>query len=278
MSNLAEEIRAELTEAAAKDELDLPTLPEVALRIRDTAEDPDVSVMQLAAVIAGDPALSAQVIRVSNSPAFRGAASIDDINMAVGRMGVPYTANLATGLAMKHMFQATSDMVDTKMRQIWSHATDVAGIASVLASSLTKLPPDQAALAALTHSIGALPVLAFAEEHDDLIADEETLDRVIEQVQGPLGTMILEHWHFPRELSVVPSQFADFHRKAESVDYTDIVQVAMLQSVVDTDHPLTKLDWANVSAFDRLGLSAAQAHETLSELADLFAMSKEMFG
>ncbi len=278
MSNLAEEIRAELTEAAAKDELDLPTLPEVALRIRDTAEDPDVSVMELAAVIAGDPALSAQVIRVSNSPAFRGAASIEDINMAVSRMGVPYTANLATGLAMKHMFQATSDMVDTKMRQIWSHATDVAGIASVLASSLTKLPPDQAALAGLTHSIGALPVLAFAEEHDELITDEATLDRVIEQVQGPLGTMILEHWHFPRELSIVPSQFSDWHRAAQSVDYTDIVQVAMLQSVVDTDHHLTKLDWSTVCAFERLGLSGAQAHETLSELADLFAMSKEMFG
>ena len=278
MSNLAEEIRDELTQAAADDELELPTLPEVALKIRDAAEDPDVSVSTLAEVISEDPVLAAQVVKGANSPMFRRSQAIEDITMAVGRMGVEYAANLATGLAMQHMFQATSEVVDAKLRSIWKHATDVAAIASVLATSLTSLRADQAALAGLTHSIGALPVLAFAEEHDDLIQDEQTLDRVIAQVQAPLGTMILQHWHFPEELVQVPAQLHDFGRDAPAADYIDITQVACLQAVAGTNGPLTELDWSTVTAFPRLGLNAEQARETLTELAELFQMSKDVFG
>ncbi len=278
MADLAEEIRVEITQAAENDELDLPTLPEVAMKIRETAEHPDVSVAMLAEVIAQDPSLAAQIIKVANSALFKGIQSTEDITMAVGRMGVDYAANLATGLAMRHMFQATSELIDRKMRDTWNHAKDVAGVANVLASSLTKLAPDQASLAGLTHSIGALPVLSWAEENDHLLSDEATLDRVIEQVQAPLGTMILQHWNFTDDLVRVPTEMGRYDREVETIDYVDLVQVANLQCVVGTDHPLTQLDWSKVTAFPRLGLSAEQAHETLSELSELFQMSKEVFG
>ncbi len=278
MADLAEDIQEELTAAAKRDELELPTLPEVALNIRHTAEDPDVSVAMLAEVISQDPTLSVQIVKIANSAMFRSANPIEDISTAVGRMGVDYTANIATGLAMKHMFQATSEMIDDKMRQIWNHAKDVAAIANVLAKSLTKLAPDQAALAGLTHSIGALPVLSWAEENDHLIEDEQTLERVIDKVQGPLGCMILQHWHFPDELTSVPLHINEFDRTPEAADYVDLVQIANLQSVVGTDHPLTTKDWATVTAFPRLGLNPDQAHQTLSEFNEVIQMTKDLFG
>ena len=37
-------------------------------------------------------------------------------------------------------------------------------------------------------------------------------------------------------------------------DYVDVVTVANLQSLIGTDHPLTKVDWSNVPAFAKLGL------------------------
>ena len=43
MADLAETIQHEVTDAVVNDELELPTLPEVALRIRDAAEDENVS-------------------------------------------------------------------------------------------------------------------------------------------------------------------------------------------------------------------------------------------
>lgn len=277
MSNLALTIEKELSAAADKDELELPTLPEVALRIRETAADRDVSVAKLAKVISADPALSAQLIRIANSPTFRAVRPIEDLPTAIGRMGVVYAANLATGLAMKHMFQATSELIDRKLREIWSHATDVAAVAGVLASSFTDLAPDQATLGGLTHSIGALPILSWAEEHDDLIPDEETLDRVIASAQGSIGTMILTRWNFPPELACIPSLFRTWDREIPDIDFVDVVQISELQVVVGTDHPLNELDWSQVSGFARMGFDPDSARETLDSFRDAFQMARELY-
>jgi len=59
MSKLAQIIERQVTNAVAADELDLPTLPEVALRIRDAAESENVSASSLQRVIAEDPGLGA---------------------------------------------------------------------------------------------------------------------------------------------------------------------------------------------------------------------------
>ena len=65
---LAESIKSDILKALQQDKLELPVLPEMALRIRDTAEDADVTVAQLAKVIGDDPALAARVVLVANSP------------------------------------------------------------------------------------------------------------------------------------------------------------------------------------------------------------------
>ncbi|MFP3443028.1 HDOD domain-containing protein, partial [Pantoea sp. SIMBA_133] len=76
----------------------------------------DSSIADLVKVISNDTALSARIIRVTNSPLFRGSRAIENLNMAVSRLGMAYTSNLAMGLAMEQMFQATSDMIDKRMR------------------------------------------------------------------------------------------------------------------------------------------------------------------
>lgn len=254
MANLAAQIEQEVTNAMDKDELELPSLPEVALRIRDEAENENVSASSLGNVIGEDAGLAARIIRVANSPMFRATRPIDDLNMALSRLGVEHAANLATGFAMQQMFQATSDFVDRKLRTIWSDATEVAAISGVLAKTFTRLRADQATLAGLTHSIGVLPILAWAEENSGLLRDSLTLDKVIENIHGSLGTMILQRWGFPDELALVPSHYANFTRVSDQADYVDVVMVANLQRVAGTDHPYAKLDWHDINAFRNIGL------------------------
>ncbi|GAA5319223.1 MAG: hypothetical protein Aseana_12860 [Candidatus Pelagadaptatus aseana] len=47
MNQVVDKVRQELLTAIEKDQLVLPTLPEVALRVREVAEDPDASIDQL---------------------------------------------------------------------------------------------------------------------------------------------------------------------------------------------------------------------------------------
>jgi HD-like signal output (HDOD) protein len=267
MSKLAEKVQQALIQAIDNDELVLPTLPEVALKVREVAEDPNASTATLSKVIGNDAALTARIIKVVNSPLLRTNKEISDLQMAINRLGINYTCNLATGLAMEQMFQATSDVVDRRMREAWNKSTEIAGICHVLCRHYTKLMPDQATLAGLVHQIGVLPILAYAEEHYELLSDSISLNHVIEKIHPIIGDRILRAWEFPEALACVPSQYLDFSRDSAKTDYVDIVQVATLQSYLGTEHPYTELDWSTIPAFSKLGLDPnvdMQADEDLS--------------
>lgn len=271
MSKLAEKVQLDLIRAIDNDELVLPTLPEVALKVREAAEDPNVGIPELSKVIGNDAALTARIIKVVNSPLLRTNREITDLQMAIGRLGINYTCNLATGLAMEQMFQATTDVVDRKMREVWNKSTEIAGISHVLCRHYTRLMPDQATLAGLVHQIGVLPILTYAEEHSELLADSISLNHVIEQIHPIIGDKILHAWEFPEVIACVPSQYANFSRNSAKVDYVDIVQVATLQSHLGTPHPYTQLDWSQIPAFAKLGLKPdmdIHADEDLSAAMD----------
>lgn len=261
MTDLAQRIQEELVQAIDRDQLVLPTLPEVALRIREAAENPDISISELTREISTDTALSARLIKVVNSPLLRSRQEITDLSMAVNRLGVVYTANLATGLAMAQLFQATTDNIDQRMRAVWARSTEVAGISHVLCRHYTKLKSDQATLAGLVHQIGVLPILSYAEENSQLLHDSISLDIVIEQIHPLIGDRILSAWDFPQPLLTVPSQHLNFTRTPAAVDYIDIVQVAMLQGLAGTQHPFAQMDWNQIPSFSRLGLNPSNDQE-----------------
>ena len=177
----------ELLNDLENDKLVLPTLPEVALKVRDTLEDENASLIDVAKVITSDAALSARMIQVSNSPLLRASHPIETVEAAVTRMGGNMIRNLVTSMVMEQMFQATSDVTDKRLRKIWEHTTEVAAIAHALASQFTRLQPEQAMLAGLVHDIGALPILSRAEDIPELIEDEDALDNIISKVHTTIG-------------------------------------------------------------------------------------------
>lgn len=270
MSQVVDTVRQDIIAAIKSDRLVLPTLPEAALRVREVAEDPDANMDQLTGVIGNDAALSARIVRVANSPLMRANKAIEDLKSAVMRLGIQYTCNIATGLAMQQMFQATSDLVDSRLRDTWNRSSEIAGICHVLCRHYTNLRPDQATLAGLIHRIGVLPILTYAEEHPSLLKDSLTLDRVIFQLQGAIGDLILKTWDFPAEIANVPSQHMKFNREVDKADYADIVTVAMLQSYLGTDTALGRVDYHKVTAFSRLGMDPdmqmAEAEDLSAEM------------
>ncbi|OUS25232.1 histidine kinase [Gammaproteobacteria bacterium 45_16_T64] len=269
MSNLDQVVLQEITELIDNDKLVLPTLPEVALKARDTAEDPNASAKDLAKVISNDAAMTARIIKVANSPIMRGAREVEDVQMAIARLGITCISNLVTGLAMEQMFQATSDFIDKAMRASWTHSTEVAGIANVLARHYTKLKPDQATLAGLVHNIGILPILTFAEDSGKL-NDHITLQSIIDKIHPYIGAKILQSWDFPKELIEVPQHYLNFTRDTgeAKADYADIVMVANLQTYIGKEHQLANMDWGNIPAFARVGLDPHVDDQEGEDLSD----------
>ena len=257
MSNLAHKVQKDLIQAITKDDLVLPTLPEVALNIRKAAENPDISVSNLSKVIGRDTALSARLIKVVNSPLLRATQEVTDLHTAITRLGTNYSSNLAIGLVMEQIFHARSEVVEQKMRDVWRRSLEVAGVSYALCRSHSQLKPDQAALGGLVHQIGVLPILTYAEDHFDLLADPISLNHVIDNIHPIIGERLLRSWDFPDALASVPACFQDFTRVSRSADYIDLVQVATIHIHRHTSHPFSQIDIVDLPAFQQLNLNTA---------------------
>lgn len=255
-SDLAAQVVAQLMQELESDQLVLPSLPEVALKIRDTIDDPDVNTGKIVKVISSDAALTARLIQIANSPLVRGNRNIDGLEMAVTRMGGTMVKNVANSLIVQQLFQPTTDISDKKFRAFWEHSTQIAAFCHALAG-FARLKPDLALLAGLLHDIGALPIIKYAEDNDALLSNEAALDDVIKKVHCTLGREMLRRWDFPSEIIDVAAEHEDIYRDGGAkADYVDVVIVANLQSYMGSNHPLAQVDFSAVPAFAKLGLNS----------------------
>lgn len=249
----------------------LPTLPDIALKVRDSVSRGDTSAHELAEMIATDPALSARLIQVANSPLYRGANEIKNIQMAVTRLGNSTIRTLITSLVMQQMFKPTSALLEQYFRSIWEQGVNVSAISRALATFAPHLSSDEAMLAGLIHQIGKLPILTLVEKIPEFRDSPSRLEKLLDKAHPHVGRIIMDSWNFPAELKLVASDYVNFQREHEGpADYVDVVQVAFLQSIAGTDHPACRVDWSTVPAFSKLGL------ETDSEILEIAGVSEEI--
>lgn len=257
MSTKAEQFFSELKKAVETDRLVLPTLPEVALKIRSAVEDENASTQKIADTLTQDASLSARLIQVVNSPLYRARNPIDNLQMAVTRMGIRLVRDLVVSLAMKQIYQATSDVLDDYFRKCWNNSVEVAAISRMLSTTVSGLNPEQALLAGLLHNIGSLPILIMAEDDDELFQDPDALGDIIWELQGRVGTLILTNWNFPEQMIEVVRECHNFsyNRPGGTPAFIDLVQVALLQG----NHVPAKFlptDLTKVPAFAKMGMDA----------------------
>ncbi|BCX89943.1 hypothetical protein MIN45_P2317 [Methylomarinovum tepidoasis] len=247
---------ARLKEEIEKDRITLPTLPEVALKVRAAVEGGKATASQLADMIAEDAALSARLLQVANSPLYRARTEITNLQMAIMRLGYDTVRTLITGLAMKQVFQPDSALLERYFRDIWRTSVDVAAISRALATLTPHLDAEHALLAGLIHQIGKLPILVLANRNQALARDQTALDRLLDELHPAIGALILSHWNFPDTLRQVVSDYRQWNRQSPDgeADYVDIIQVAYLEHLASQGEE-PPVDPTTIGAFSRLGLT-----------------------
>jgi HD-like signal output (HDOD) protein len=126
-------------------------------------------------------------------------------------------------------------------------------------------------LAGLIHQIGKLPILMLVEDIPEFRDSPSRLNKLMEKAHPPIGKLIMDTWDFPNELKSVASEYVNFQRdECEKADYVDLVQVAFLQSVAGTGHPASRIDWATVPSFAKIGL------EPDDEILEIEGVSEEI--
>lgn len=243
-----------LKHAVDEDKLDLPSLPEVALKIRDVAEDENSTTQQVADILCQDGSLSARLLKVANSPLYRSRVPIDDLHTAITRLGIKLVRDVVINLAMKQIYQPTSVAMEAHFRQTWNNSINVAALSQMMSTTVPGIKKEKALLAGLIHNIGSLPILLLAENDVYLFHDTSALNSLVMDLQGRVGAMILKSWYFSDEMINVVSQCHNFaYRHEGEADLLDVVQCALLQGGV-VDDKYTPDDLSQVAAFSKLGM------------------------
>jgi HD-like signal output (HDOD) protein len=193
----------ELERSLAERTLELPSLPEVVLKIRSTLADENVSVSEIARVLGTDPALAARILRVANSAMFyRGGRRITSLGEAVSQLGHKMVRNVALSFAAQQAFIGYGNRpLREYVGNVWRHSVHAAVLAYALARSRTLINPDEAFLAGLLHEVGKLYILIRAQEHLEELVAEEAFQSVLMAWHPRIGRAVIEAWELSPELA-----------------------------------------------------------------------------
>jgi putative nucleotidyltransferase with HDIG domain len=205
----------------------LPSLPEMALRVRELCSSEDVDIAHLEKVIAKDAAIAARLLKVANSSAMHCGIPLNSLKQAISRLGLNLVRSLVTQLAILQTMQGSGD--DERLRGYVDSGLRISALCHSLSQSLPHLDREQAALAGLLHDIGKLPLLRFFKSHPELAPDENTRMGIEQALHPEVGAILLRHWNFPEELIQVAREHEAMERDAADLaDYTDLVITANL--------------------------------------------------
>jgi HD-like signal output (HDOD) protein len=245
------------------DRIKVPSLPDVAVKVRQSMADENTNAEKLARIIQMDPALTAKLIQVANSPVMRGGYKVEDCQKAIARLGMETTRNVVTSFALRQIFEARRMKHRDYITRMWRNSTHVAAISFVLAEITVGVLPDRAMLAGLLCEVGVLPVIYYAEQYPDLYADVDRLNRVINKTRAKLGCLMLRQWGFDKEMVALPRESEKLQRDpARSADYADIVMIARLhQKFCKNGHyqgpPLDTIPAYSKLPLSKLGVSSS---------------------
>jgi len=262
-----------LSEELSKGTVKLPSLPDVALKIKNILEDPDVSARQVAQVVGTEATFSARLLKVANSAALNSSGTtIKDIPTAITRMGFKMAHSIAVAIAMDQVLNAHSmGKLDKYFKELWRHSLNVAAFSYVIAKNKTKIKPDEALIAGLLHDVGKIYLLARMEDYPELTEDPQTFEAVLAEWHTGVGAAILEAWRFSDDLVLVADEHEMLDRVPSNVlggvsfeaDLTDVVLVANQFSHAIEQGNETDPEWAQIKSFERLKLNDEIIHKIM---------------
>jgi len=259
---------ASLYQASQDGRLSLPPLPKIARAIQDAMNDPNITSSRLARIVQMDLAVTGGLIRLSNSPIYRGAKPIADVRNAIIRLGMEMTRSVVMSLSMQQVFKSKSPLMKHHMKAAWNRCVHISALSFVIARQCEGFHPEQALLAGLLHDVGVVPIIDFVSRNEREIADDE-LDAAILRLKGMVGELVVNDWGLGSELVRVVRESDHWYRDQDDrPDYCDIVLLARLYRLHQSESrgPLPR--YYDVPAYYKLGLGRVGQTEEVDVIAE----------
>ena len=274
---------------------DLISLPEVALRVNEMTNDPDVTADQIGKVISQDPALVTRLLTIANSAYYGLSREVEDINRAIAILGIKKIRDLVLSTTARDTFDGIPNDIIT-MHDFWRHSLYCGLLAQILAKKSSIIKSDSMFIAGLLHDIGQLVMFnQFPDETKQtliLLAEgtagmeiTDAEDKVFGFNHSELGAELIKNWNLP---DIIQAAIAFHHKPKETEAYQAEVALIHIANAVavltdyDLDEIMENIPRIHPFAWELAGLNESDlpmamklALEELSEIeAVLFPLNE----
>ncbi len=230
MENL-EELRREIEDLVARDQVRIPPYPAVAFRIDQLIRSEDFGLEELARLVASDQRIAADVLRVANTTFYARTGPVPSVRQAVTALGAKGGAQIAVAAGLGAEATAPGSLAALR-RQAWIDALASAFLCQAH-SPARGLPPEVAFSAGLLHDIGRI-VAVSALEHllsrrTDVGAHAAAdWSALVDALHVGLGLAVATRWKLPPVLTDV---VANHH----AVTLADPAPATLVEAVAAVD-------------------------------------------
>ncbi|MCB1722795.1 MAG: HDOD domain-containing protein [Gammaproteobacteria bacterium] len=232
---------------------ELPSLPDLAIRIGAAIDKANTTSEDIARLILLDPVLATRILSVVNSAAFGGVSQIANIQQATTRLGRSKVRSLVFSCLLKSIFRVPSGELQRRMEHIWQYSAQVAALSYVLGKATPGIDAERALLAGLIHDIGAVSIVGALGRFPALTRRDPVFDYVLASLQVDSALRIATHWHLAPELVAVVREAHDWFRIGTALaDDTDIVIIARLHAAFGTPSARELPSLEKLPAFGKL--------------------------
>lgn len=215
----------------------LATLPDVYLKVRAALDDPDVSIPEVADVIATDPSLTAALLRLANSAFYGYARKIESITRAVSLIGLEQVHDLVLATSVTSLFAGIRPQ-RMDMARFWRDSVRRGLLAREAARLVRGVSPERLFVSGLLADAGHLVMYVAVPDLIALVLDTppaegEALSDVERRIIGcdfaEVGAALTANWQLPVTFGVLIG--AQLHPRSAG-DYTTSAALLHIVSAV----------------------------------------------
>jgi len=190
------------------DKITLPVFNSIAARIQEEMAKSDPNMETIEKIIASDQALSSQVLKIANSPFYRGLVEVGTVRLAITRLGMKEIEKIVLLATSQQHFKSTDKAINQIMKKLWQHSVGCAYGAVWLAKRHEfGVDQTQAFFGGLFHDVGKLLILVVVEqikrENSTYEITEALLMEAMAQLHAREGSKLLKQWNMPEYFSVI---------------------------------------------------------------------------
>jgi HD-like signal output (HDOD) protein len=263
------------------EKIDLPSFPDVAVRVRKALTNEQVAIDHVVRVISAEPALAARLLQLANSAALNASGKrLADLRIAISRIGFNMARSATIAFAMSQLRRAEAYKgLDEPLTELWHHSAHVAAVSHVIAKRFTQLNADTALLAGLLQDVGKLYLLTRAARFPELLRDSGTYQRLVSEWHGKVCEAILKNWEIADEVVTAAIAVEDLDRDHQgATDLTDVLAVGSALAALGPDPSSDQMLFLGMPAARRMKLDAKSCGAALAESHHEIASLRQALG